>query len=120
MNLTLLEGKLARAKIATTPANFIKLISSVIYKPETYEMVTATFVAGKYLLTAAEFLYDSAYKTSEIDQSGRILSKHLAIGTSFLSDILQVRIIHNQKKENTCDYAKEPAILEVSYYVKGL
>ena len=71
-------------------------------------------------MTAAGFLYDSAYKTSEKDKSGRILSEHLAIGTSFSSDILQVRIIHNQKKENKGDYAKEPAILEVSYCVKGL
>ena len=119
-NLTLLEGKLARAKIATTPANFIKLITSVIYKPYRSERVTATFVTEKHLLTAAGFLFDNDYDKQDIDKSKRIKPAALAIGTSFLADLLQVTEIYNQVKPNKNDYEKEPAILQVSYCVKGL
>ena len=119
-NLTLLAGKLSKANEAETPENFIKLISAVIYKPVSTVKATATFVTGKYLLTAAGFLYDTKYKKTEKEDSGKILSMYLAIRTSFVDDILQVAKIYNKERAKKDDYRKEPAILEVSYSVKGL
>ena len=64
-------------------------------------------------MTGAGFLYDKNYGDTEKDKSGKILSIHLAIGTSFLNEFLQVAEIHNVMKSNKNDYKKEPAIIEV-------
>ena len=119
-NLTSLEGKLKYANSAITPENFIKLISSVIYIRSHSERATATFVAGKYLLTAAGFLFFGHYNKEDIDISGRILPDILGTGTNLIGYLLTVEKIYHPKKENKDDYRKEPAILEVSYCVKGL
>ena len=108
------------ADTVTTQKNFIKLISSVIYKRYGSEKATATFVTGKHLLTIAHFLYDKNYYHEDLDSFRRVSARKLLICTSFLNKRLKVRVIYNQEKINKDDYRKEPAILQVSYCVKGL
>ena len=118
-NLTLLEGKLENAKDAKNWVNFVELICIVIYTSSGTEVATATFVTGKHLLTTAEFLFDNRYYERDVTWDKRVSSSRLSIGTSY-SISLQVVQIYNPTKENKDDYRKEPAVLEVSYCVKGL
>ena len=119
-NLTLLEGKGENAKEDKTPAHFIRLICIVIYDYTGSERAVATFVTGKHLLTAAGFLFDDDYHAEHKDPEGKVFAEKLLIGTKFSDNLLKVEKIYNQKKQNKDDYRKEPAILEVSYCVKGL
>ena len=119
-NLTLLEGKVKYAKEAKTPANFIKLICIVIFDPFGFERATATFVTGKNLLTTAEFLFDDDYRNRRVYSDGEEYSLNLSIRTSFRSNLLKVRGVVYQGEKDKDDYSKDPAILQVSYCVKGL
>ena len=71
-------------------------------------------------MTIADFLYDKNYYYEELDSFRRVSARYLLICTSFLNMLLNVKVVYNQRKIYKDDYRKEPAIIQLSYCVKGL